>query len=280
MTDAVRIAALEAENLALRTQLAEQQASLADALAAVSANGTDAPPDADAQQARQDMEQFAFVASHDLKEPLRIVANYLGLLRRRYGQQLDDSAHDYLNTALDATVRMRQLIDNLLEFSKAQALDAEVQSLRPALDSALQNLGQLIAENDAEIIIGTLPQAYVDHVQIARVFQNLIANALKYRSPERPVVKISAQRESDHWSIQIQDNGMGIAEQYQTRIFQMFSRLHARDEIEGSGIGLATCQRIVQRHGGEISVSSEVGRGSCFRFSLPISQDTADAVAA
>ncbi|ORE88948.1 PAS domain S-box [Oceanococcus atlanticus] len=229
-----------------------------------------------AESQRQEMEQFAFVASHDLKEPLRIVANYLGLLRRRYGAQLDDAAHDYLSTALDATVRMRQLIDNLLEFSRAQALDAEVQSLRPAVDRALQNLAQLIADNDAEIEVGPLPQAQIDAMQMARVFQNLIANALKYRSDQRPLVKISAQREAGLWRIRVEDNGMGIAPEHQQRIFQMFSRLHARDEIEGTGIGLATCQRIIERHGGTIDVQSSAGQGACFSFTLPAGQgDTA-----
>ena len=243
------IANLQREIQALRDQLAAEKRA--------------------AESQRQEMEQFAFVASHDLKEPLRIVANYLGLLRRRYGAQLDDAAHDYLSTALDATVRMRQLIDNLLEFSRAQALEAEVQSLRPAVDRAVQNLGQLIEDNDALIDIGTLPQVAIDEMQMARVFQNLIANALKYRSDQRPEVHISAVRETGHWRIRIEDNGMGIAQKHQQRIFQMFSRLHARDEIEGTGIGLATCQRIIERHGGSIDVESSEGQGACFSFTLP-----------
>ncbi len=249
MSDDAQLAELKAEIQALRDQLATEKRA--------------------AESQRQEMEQFAFVASHDLKEPLRIVANYLGLLRRRYGAQLDDAAHDYLSTALEATVRMRQLIDNLLEFSRAQALEADVQSLRPAVDRAVQNLGQLIDDNDALIEIGPLPQVAIDEMQMARVFQNLIANALKYRSDKRPEVQISAVRETGHWRIRIEDNGMGIAPQHQQRIFQMFSRLHARDEIEGTGIGLATCQRIIERHGGVIDVESSEGQGACFSFTLP-----------
>ncbi len=249
MSDDAREAELLAEIQALRDQLAAEKLA--------------------AESQRQEMEQFAFVASHDLKEPLRIVANYLGLLRRRYGAQLDDAAHDYLSTALDATVRMRQLIDNLLEFSRAQALDAEVQSLRPAVDRAIQNLAQLIADNDAVIEVGPLPQVQIDAMQMARVFQNLVTNALRYRSQQQPQVHISAEREAGFWRIRVQDNGMGIAPEHQQRIFQMFSRLHARDEIEGTGIGLATCQRIIERHGGTIEVESSVGQGACFSFTLP-----------
>lgn len=242
-----RIAELEAEVRRLRQQLAEQPAQ------------------------REEMEQFAFVASHDLKEPLRIVANYLGLLNRRYGGLLDDRGKDYLLTALDATVRMRQLIDNLLEFSRAQELDAAVQELRPAVDLALKNLAQLIADNDATIEVERLPEVRIDHMQMARLMQNLIANALKYRRPDVPVsVRIGARRDGDFWRIEVEDNGMGIDAKHQPKIFKMFSRLHARDEIEGSGIGLATCQRIVQRHGGEIGVRSTPDVGSCFYFTLPV----------
>ncbi len=242
-----RIAELEAEVRRLRLQLAEQPAQ------------------------REEIEQFAYVASHDLKEPLRIVANYLGLLNRRYGELLDERGQDYLLTALDATVRMRQLIDNLLEFSRAQELDAEVQELRPAVDLALKNLAQLIADNEARIQVESLPRVRIDHMQMARLLQNLIANALKYRRADVPVsVRIGAQRLDGAWRIEVEDNGLGIDAKHQQKIFHMFSRLHARDEIEGSGIGLATCQRIVQRHGGEIGVRSTPGQGSCFYFTLPL----------
>ncbi len=224
---------------------------------------------ADLPARQEEMEQFAYVASHDLKEPLRIVANYLGLLNRRYGPQLDDTARDYLGTALEATVRMRQLIDNLLEYSKAQELDAQSQELRPAVDLALKNLGQLIADNDARIEVGELPEVTIDHAQIARLMQNLIANALKYRSEEAVRVDIRAVEDGDFWRIEVRDNGMGIEPRHQQKIFQMFSRLHGRDQIEGSGIGLATCRRIVERHGGGIGVQSEPGKGSCFWFTLP-----------
>ncbi len=240
-----RIAELEAEVRQLREQLAQAPAQ------------------------REEMEQFAYVASHDLKEPLRIVANYLGLLNRRYGAQLDETAQDYLSTALDATVRMRQLIDNLLEFSKTTELDADLQDLRPAVDLAIKNLGQLLADNQAEIQIAELPRLLIDHMQIARLFQNLIANAVKYRRDVPVRLRISASRQGEFWRVEVEDNGMGIDAQHQGKIFKMFSRLHARDEIEGSGIGLATCQRIVQRHGGTIGVRSVPGEGSCFYFTLP-----------
>ena len=240
-----RIAELEAELRSLRQQLAERPAR------------------------QQEMEQFAYVASHDLKEPLRIVANYLGLLNRRYGSQLDDTAQDYLGTALEATVRMRQLIDNLLEFSKAQDLDAQVQNLRPAAELAVKNLAQLIDENQASIEIEDLPDARIDHMQMARLLQNLIANALKYRRDVPVKVRIRAVEEAGQWRIEVEDNGLGIDAQHQQKIFEMFSRLHGRDEIEGSGIGLATCRRIVERHGGTIGVRSQPGEGSCFYFTLP-----------
>ncbi|MGJ8669481.1 MAG: sensor histidine kinase [Oceanococcus sp.] len=260
VTESDRIQQLESQIQALREQLkdlqcaAENQARLADRSAEV----------------QRETEQFAYVASHDLKEPLRTVANYLGLLRRRYGSQLDEVAHDYMQTAQDATVRMRQLIDSLLEYSKAQSLETSVQALGPSAERAVQNLAQLIEDNQAKIEIGPLPQVCIDDTQITRVFQNLITNALKYRGVQAPRVKISAQRESDVWRINVQDNGMGIAAEDQLRIFQMFNRLHRRDEVDGSGIGLATCQRIVQSHGGDISVTSTPGKGATFSFSLPV----------
>lgn len=243
--DADEIAALKAEVQRLREELARRPAQ------------------------QEEMEQFAFVASHDLKEPLRIVANYLGLLRRRYAVELGDTGNEYLRTALATTVRMRQLIENLLEFSQVQALQAEPLSLRVPVEAALANLAQLIADTHAQIHIAELPELLIDRSQMTRLFQNLIANALKYRRDVPIEVRISAQRQDGGWRLLVQDNGMGIAADQQQKIFQMFSRLHARDEIEGSGIGLATCQRIAQRHGGTISVESSPGVGSCFCVSLP-----------
>lgn len=260
MNESERIAELETELARLKTELEEQRA----------VNDAQAASAAAAEQAEREMEQFAYVASHDLKEPLRTVANYIGLMRRRYGKDLPEAAHDYLQTAQDATVRMRALIDNLLEYSRAQQLDAEVQSLSPAAERAVANLAQLIQDNQAEVSIGALPQVRIDETQLTRVFQNLIANALKYRAERAPRVQISASRERDVWRINVQDNGMGIAPEDQARIFQMFSRLHRRDEIEGSGIGLNTVQRIVESHGGSISVSSVPGEGSVFSFTLPL----------
>lgn len=245
-----RIEELEAEVQSLRAQLAEQPAR------------------------REEMEQFAYVASHDLKEPLRIVANYLGLLNRRYGTQLDATAREYLATTLEATARMRQLIDNLLEFSKAQHVDADVQPLRLALDLALKNLAQMLSDSDMRIEIEELPVVRIDVTQMARLFQNLIANALKYRRDVAVRVRVSAQRDGEFWRIDVADNGMGIAAEHQHKIFQMFSRLHGRDEIEGSGIGLATCRRIVERHGGEIGVESRPDEGSRFYFTLPVLSDS------
>ncbi len=245
MTDQDRIAALEAEVQALRQQLAEQPGR------------------------NEEMEQFAYVASHDLKEPLRIVANYLGLLNRRYAPKLDERGQDFIRTALEATVRMRLLIDNLLEFSKAEGLAAEEQGLEQLVETAVKNLGQLIADNAASVEVGELPRVVVDGVQMTRLFQNLIANAVKYRRSAPIVVRIRARRQEGFWRIEVRDNGLGIAPEHQQKIFKMFSRLHARDEIEGSGIGLATCRRIVERHGGQIGVESELGVGSCFYFTLP-----------
>lgn len=245
VSDEETIAALRAEVQRLRQELAQRPAQ------------------------QEEMEQFAFVASHDLKEPLRIVANYLGLLRRRYAKELGGSGNEYLNTALATTVRMRQLIDNLLEFSRVQELTAERLPLRVAVDTALENLAQLISDTQADIQIGELPELNIDRVQMTRLIQNLVANALKYRRDEPVRVSITARHVESGWQILIRDNGQGIAPAYQQKIFQMFSRLHARDDIEGSGIGLATCQRIAQRHGGSISVESTPGEGSCFCVELP-----------
>lgn len=259
MTQTERIAELEAQIQTLREQLKVQQDAAADQTRLAQ----------QATVAQHEMEQFAYVASHDLKEPLRTVANYLGLLRRRYGAELPEAAHDYVQTAQDATVRMRHLIDNLLEYSKAQSLEISLQALGPVAQRAVDNLAQLIEDNQAQVEMGPLPQLHIDDTQMTRVLQNLIANALKYRSQAQPQIHIRAERETGAWRISVQDNGMGIAPQDQQSIFQMFSRLHNRDDIEGSGIGLATCQRIIHSHGGEIAVESTPGEGSIFSFSLP-----------
>ncbi|MEO5337171.1 MAG: CHASE domain-containing protein [Magnetospirillum sp. WYHS-4] len=219
-----------------------------------------------------DLRQFAYVASHDLQTPLRTVTNYLQLLDKRYKDKLDDNAHEYIGFAVEGAKRMSALIRDLLEYS---CIDGKGGDMNPVcLDDvtrqALDNLQTDIQEVGARVEAAPLPLVVGDDIQLVRLIQNLVGNALKYRHPDRsPVVRLDSRREGNKWVISIADNGIGIAPEYFERIFLIFQRLHTADEYEGTGIGLAVCRRIVERHGGRIWVDSLAGEGSTFRFTLP-----------
>jgi signal transduction histidine kinase len=218
-----------------------------------------------------DLEQFAYVASHDLQEPLRMVASYTQLLARRYRGRLDADADDFINYAVDGANRMQTLINDLLAFSrintKAQGFTSVDCNL--ALERALGNLKHAIDESRATVTHDALPTLQADAAQMSQLFQNLIGNAVKFHGIEPPRVHLSAQQPGGEWRFSISDNGIGIDPQFAGRIFAIFQRLHGKEKYPGTGIGLAICKRIVERHGGRIWVESEAGKGSTFYFTVP-----------
>lgn len=223
-------------------------------------------------RSNNELEQFAYIASHDLQEPLRMVASYLGLLAERYAGHLDDRADKYINYAVDGAVRMKALIDDLLSLSRVttQGKPLVLMEAQAALDEALVNLSTTIRERGAIVTSDNLPRVLADPIQMVRLFQNLIGNAIKFCENKRPTVHVLAERVGDEWVLSVQDNGIGVAPQQQERIFQIFKRLHERDRYAGTGIGLAICKKVVERHGGRIWVESRPNEGSTFLFSLPV----------
>ncbi len=224
------------------------------------------------KRSNTELQQFAYVASHDLQEPLRMISSYMQLLGKRYKGRLDSDADEFIAFALDGCSRMKGLILDLLAYSRAGGQKAPLRhtSCQDALDAALANLSGALEDNGAIVTHDSLPSIIADHTQICRVLQNLIGNALKYRSAETPRIHISAARdENKNWVFSVQDNGIGIEPRYFERIFLLFQRLHGPGEVGGSGIGLSICQKNIGRMGGRIWVASELGLGSTFYFSLP-----------
>jgi signal transduction histidine kinase len=225
------------------------------------------------RQSNEDLQQFAYAASHDLKEPLRSIASSLGLLARRFKPGLDDDARELLGYANDGAQRLSGLIDNLLDYSQVQSAVGLAQpvDLEEAVDTALRDLGTLIADSGARITREPLPRVLGDRAQLIRVMQNLLDNAIKYSRQHAPVpeVRITARRDGGNWVIGVADNGIGIAPEHHDKVFVMFKRLHTRQEYEGNGMGLALCKRIVQRLGGRIWLESRPGAGATFYVSLP-----------
>ena len=223
------------------------------------------------ERSNRELEQFAAVASHDLHEPLRMISSYLGLLARRVPQKLDEREKKYIHFAVDGAERMQRMIRDLLTYARvhshSQAFTAT--SLDDVLRDALLNLQVAIQEAGADVTHDPMPTAVVDPSQLAQLFQNLIANALKFRREERPLVHIGCQRRGDDWLFSVRDNGIGVAPGDFERIFHLFQRLHSHAEFAGTGIGLAVCKKIVERHGGLIWVESELGSGTTFFFTLP-----------
>lgn len=223
------------------------------------------------ERSNADLEQFAYVASHDLQEPLRMVGNFTQLLQKRYGGQLDEKADSFINYAVDGVKRMQQLINELLSYSRVGsqgALLAPTDSEK-ACRHAIQNLGKLIEDTAASIDVGPLPVVLGDYTQLCQVFQNLIGNAIKFQVGDgAPHVEIKAEEHTTEWVFTVTDNGIGMDSQYHEKIFVMFQRLHTRDAYPGTGVGLAICKKIVIRHGGRIWVESDHGAGSTFGFAL------------
>ncbi len=219
----------------------------------------------------KELEQFAYVASHDLQEPLRMVTSFTQLLERKYKGQLDEDAAEYIGFIVEGTHRMKYLIDDLLEFSRlnTQAKEFELAYLEIALDDVLSNLHLSIKENNAKITHDPLPTLMVDLMQIRQLFQNLISNAIKFHGVEPPEIHISAEKTGDEWIFCVSDKGIGIDPKHKELIFGVFKRLHTRDEYDGTGIGLSICKRIVERHGGRIWVESKPDNGSTFYFTIP-----------
>jgi PAS domain S-box-containing protein len=219
----------------------------------------------------KDLEQFAYIASHDLQEPLRAVGGFLTLLQQRYRGRLDEKADSYINAAVEGATRMQALINGLLEYSRV-GTRGNVPTPAPAglaLQEALENLQTLIQESGAVIAADPLPVVPADAAQLTHVFQNLIANAITFRSERTPEIQVGSRREDGAWLFWVRDNGIGIEPQYHERIFMIFQRLHTRTKYPGTGIGLSICKRIVERHGGKIWVESQPGQGATFYFTLP-----------
>jgi light-regulated signal transduction histidine kinase (bacteriophytochrome) len=225
-------------------------------------------------RSNQDLEQFAYVASHDLQEPLRMVATYTQLLAERYRGKLDADADKYIHYAVEGALRMQALVQDLLAFSRVgrQGPEPENTDCNAAVERAVQNLQTAVQEGSARITHDHLPAVIADRSLLVQVFQNLIGNALKFRGPEPPAVHVSASKKGREWVFSVADNGIGISPEHAEMIFVIFKRLHSRAEYPGSGIGLAICKKIIERQGGKIWVESQPGQGSTFKFTLPVTR--------
>jgi PAS domain S-box-containing protein len=226
-------------------------------------------------RSNEELGQFAYIASHDLQEPLRMVASYTQLLARRYKGKLDSDADEFITFAVDGASRMQRLIQDLLAYSRVGTKGKDLLDIssEEALQQALINLRGAIEEKGALVTHDPLPSVFADEMQLIQLFQNLVGNAIKYQRPGIPKVHVTASRNGGKkWTFSVKDNGLGIDPQYFEKIFGMFQRLHKREEFAGTGIGLAICKKIVERHGGSISVESQPGQGSTFRFALAESE--------
>jgi PAS domain S-box-containing protein len=232
---------------------------------------------AELKRSNEDLEQFAYVCSHDLQEPLRVITNYVQLIAKRYtGKVLDENGVEFIQYTVDAAKRMQELINDLLLYSRIDSRGQQFQDADASLvvAAAIANLQLAVSESGANIIVGTLPTIAADRSQLIQLFQNLIGNAIKFRSSDSPEISISAVEDPDSWLFQVQDNGQGFEMKHAERIFVIFKRLHDREQYEGSGIGLAVTKKIVERHGGRIWAESVPGEGTIFHFSLPKSTTT------
>ncbi|MGC1245045.1 MAG: PAS domain S-box protein [Spirulinaceae cyanobacterium] len=220
----------------------------------------------------QELEQFAYIASHDLREPLRKIQSYVELLEEKYQGQLDEKADKYISALTKGTTRMQNLISDLLTYSRVHRTELlrKPTDLNSILEQVRDDLGVAIAQTKAQILVAPLPTISVHPGQITQLLQNLVANAIKFQGDGTPVIQIKAQQKENEWLISIADNGVGIKSRYTEQVFEIFQRLHSRSKYEGTGIGLAICKKIVERHGGKIWLKSEFGKGTTFYFTLPV----------
>jgi signal transduction histidine kinase len=242
-----------------RSDLAEAHAELARHTTALERSNTE-------------LREFAYAASHDLSEPLRTIASYLQLLERRYGNELDDEADQFIGYAVDGATRMRKLIDDLLAYSRVERTEVVAQpvDLTETVAVVMRSLAPAIEEAGATVEVGPLPTLAADPTQMAQLFQNLVANALKFRHPDRPArVEVRGERVGHGWRLTVADDGIGIEPEQAEKVFGMFQRLHGRDAYEGTGIGLAICRKIVERHGGRISAEPNPGGGTRMTAWIP-----------
>ena len=224
------------------------------------------------ERSNGDLQDFAYAASHDLSAPLRTIASYLQLLERRYGSKLDDDAGQYIGFAVDGATRMRTLIDDLLAYSRVERSEMVPQEvdLAETLEVVRRTLAPAIQEAGATLVASGLPRLDGDRTQMLQLLQNLVANAVKFRDPDRPPrIEVTAEREGRGWLLTVDDNGIGIDSEQADRVFKMFQRLHGREKYEGNGIGLAICRKIVERHGGRIAAYPRAGGGTSMRVWLP-----------
>jgi light-regulated signal transduction histidine kinase (bacteriophytochrome) len=222
-------------------------------------------------RSNEELEQFAYIASHDLQEPLRMVTSYTQLLSKRYTGKLDADADEFIAFAVDGAKRMQRLIRDLLAYSHVGTRDIDLCDIasEAAFEQAFINLRSAIKQSNARVTHDPLPMIRADESQLIQLFQNLVGNAIKYQNHDIPLVHISATKSNgERWIFSVRDNGIGIDITYQEKIFSMFQRLHKRDEFSGTGIGLTICKKIVERHGGRMSVKSQLGKGSTFLFDL------------
>ncbi|MCP4252891.1 MAG: PAS domain S-box protein [Candidatus Scalindua sp.] len=227
------------------------------------------------KRSNEELQQFAYVASHDLQEPLRMVSSYTQLLARRYKDELDSDAHEFINFAVDGANRMKNLIDDLLEYSRVGSSGKTfiITDLPVVIDKAKNNLQMAIKDSGAVITCDNLPSIMANSTQLVQLFQNLIGNAIKFRGELTPQVHVSAEQQESEWLLSVSDNGIGIEQQYADRIFAIFQRLHKKTEYPGSGIGLAISKKIVELHGGTIWMKSEPGNGTTINLTIPIIEE-------
>ncbi|MGE5498007.1 MAG: sensor histidine kinase, partial [Syntrophothermus sp.] len=222
-------------------------------------------------RSNKELENFAYVASHDLREPLRMLTNFSKLLASKYEGRLDTQADEYIGFITDGARRMQDLIRDLLTFARitTQPSPFAQADLNKIIQDILNDLNPYIAEGSVDVQCGNMPVIIADPTQMKQLFQNLISNGIKFRKNENPVIRIQSVRGENEWVFSVSDNGIGIDREYFERIFIIFQRLHTRDEYPGTGIGLSICKRIVERHGGRIWVESEAGKGTAFYFTIP-----------
>jgi chemotaxis family two-component system sensor kinase Cph1 len=226
----------------------------------------------DLARSNADLAQFAYVASHDLQEPLRTITRFAQLLEKRYQGKLDQDADEFIGFIVSGTKRMQQIIDDLLTYSRVNTRSEPLapMKLEDALQRAMQNLRIVLEESGGEVRYDELPTIAADGTQMTQLFQNIISNALKFHGEKAPQVEISAALKGNDWIFSVRDNGIGIEPKYKDRIFEIFQRLHTSEEYAGTGIGLAIAKKIVERHGGHIWVESELGKGATINFTLPV----------